>query len=42
MAVRFLQEEDISGMQLLSQSEEARKQQSQSRAYTGFETARQP
>ena len=39
MAVRFLQEEDIGGMQLLSQSEEAKRQRS--RASTGFETARQ-
>jgi DNA-binding NtrC family response regulator len=34
MAVRFLQEEDIGGMQLLSQSEEAKKQRSRSRALT--------
>src|SRR5690349_7154928 len=39
MAVRFLQEEDIGGMQLLSQSEEAKKQ-SRSRDFTGFETTR--
>src|SRR5690242_14853745 len=41
MAVRFLQEEDIGGMQLLSQSEEAKKQRSQNQAFTGFETTRQ-
>ena len=35
MAVRFLQEEDIGGMQLLSQSEEAKKQRSRNRAFTG-------
>jgi hypothetical protein len=40
MAVRFLQEEDIGGMQLLSQSEEAKKR-SRSQAFTGFETTRQ-
>src|SRR5690349_3549144 len=34
MAVRFLQEEDIGGMQLLSQSEEAKKQRSRNRAFT--------
>src|SRR5689334_3585844 len=41
MAVRFLQEENIDGMQLLSQSEEAKKQRSQNQAFTGFETTRQ-
>jgi len=40
MAVRFLQEENIDGMQLLSQSEEAKKQRSRSRAFSGLETAR--
>src|ERR1051326_81920 len=41
MAVRFIQEEQIAGMQLLSHSEEARTQPSGSPDFKGFETARQ-